>query len=44
MIDGPAPEDYLVDGVIAVLSGLTVALALYKALRALGRSRERAVG
>ncbi|NUT90662.1 MAG: DUF4184 family protein [Saccharothrix sp.] len=44
VIDGPAPEDYLVDGVIAVLSGFALGLALYGALRALSRSRERAVG
>ncbi|WP_309114888.1 DUF4184 family protein [Saccharothrix sp.] len=42
VIDGPGLEDYVVDAVIAVLSGLILGLALYKALRALGRSRERA--
>ncbi|CAL9638921.1 hypothetical protein SUDANB95_06260 [Actinosynnema sp. ALI-1.44] len=42
VIDGPEPEDYLVDAVIAVLSGLVLGLGAYKALRALGRSRERA--
>ncbi|XVV04572.1 DUF4184 family protein [Actinosynnema sp. CA-248983] len=42
VIDGPELEDYVVDTVIAVLSGLVLGLALYKALRALGRSRERA--
>lgn len=42
VIDGPEPEDYVVDAVIAVLSGLVLGLTLCAALRALGRSRERA--